>query len=59
MQVITDSASCNKQTTDTFAYPAPLNAIPVFGSIVQRENMYIVSNFFFVFVCFSSFLDYS
>ncbi|WZZ28377.1 LOW QUALITY PROTEIN: hypothetical protein YC2023_011778 [Brassica napus] len=36
--VITDSASCNKKTTDTlastdtFAYPAPLNAIPVFAS---------------------------
>ncbi|KAF2586328.1 hypothetical protein F2Q70_00035824 [Brassica cretica] len=28
---ITDSASCNKQTTDTYTSPAPLNAIPVFG----------------------------
>ena len=40
----------------------PLNDIPAFCSTVGREkNSYIVSNFFFffVFVWFSSFLDYS
>ena len=38
LQVITDSASCTKQTTDTFASHVPLNDIPAFGSTVQREK---------------------
>ncbi|KAF3533727.1 hypothetical protein DY000_02040513 [Brassica cretica] len=38
VKVITDSASCTKQTTDTFDFHVPLNDIPVFGSTVQREK---------------------
>ncbi|XP_013617632.1 PREDICTED: uncharacterized protein LOC106324163 [Brassica oleracea var. oleracea] len=37
-QVHTDPASCNRQTSDTFASHVPLNATPVFCSTVKREK---------------------
>ncbi|KAF3600519.1 hypothetical protein F2Q69_00035968 [Brassica cretica] len=44
VKVITDSASCTKQTTDTFASHVPLNDIPAFGSTVQREKQVVTDS---------------